>query len=219
MSRPDPDLAALRRAFAAIPAVAPDPEACPPAERFLAAVRGELPPAELRGLVEHVAGCPACAEDWRLAQALEHPEDDAVAIEPSELPWRRRYRQATAWWASAAAAVALLVGGLLWRAPEPLGALRGGDKPIELLTHEDVLTRDAVVLRWEWITGATYDLDIRVHRGPSVERVTRLPEPQYHVPLAHLTAIPSGTELTWRVTANLPNGKRRTSAISSFILH
>jgi hypothetical protein len=216
----DDDLAALRRAFAAIPAVAPAPETCPPAERFLAAVRGELPPAELRDLVEHVAACPACAEDWRLAVALEQPEaaPSERARSPVAILARRRFRRVAAWCASAAAALALLVGGLLWRMPEPAAVLRGAEEGPKLLSPY-TLSRESCVLRWSAVRGATtYDVDVHTGKGRSVERATRLAATQYRIPPNHLANIPAGTELAWRVTANLPGGRHRSSPIGRFVL-
>jgi len=217
LSKPDDDLAALRRAFAAIPAVAPAPETCPPAERFLAAVRGELPPGELRELVEHVASCPACAEDWRLAVALEQTEAQVPeTASPEATPWRSRYRHAAAWWASAAAAVALLVGGLLWRMPEPAGVLRGGNEGPKLLSSD--VSREDPVLLWSEKRGATYDLEVLTAAGHSVVQAARLKETRYRIPPDRLAAIPAAAELTWRVTANLPDGRRLSSPLGHFVL-
>ncbi len=217
MSERHDDLAALRRAFAALPAVPPDPAACPPSERLLAAVAGELPPAELRDLVEHVAACPACAEDWRLAAALEKPAGEAPeAASPEASPWRSRYRHAAAWWASAAAAVALLVGGLLWQMPEPASVLRGAKEGPKLLSLE-TCSRESCVLGWSAMQGATYDLEVSTATKQSVVRAARLQATQYRIPLDRLAGIPAGTELTWRVTGNLP-GRRLSSPRGHFVL-
>jgi len=219
LSEPANDLEALRRAFAAVPAVAPAPESCPPAERFLAAVHGELPPAELRELVEHVAGCPACAEDWRLAVALEKSPGE-VPETVHDAPWprsaRHRVRRVAAWWASAAAAAPLAVATFLARAPVP--ALRG-EKPPELLTAADVLPRDACLLRWSGPAGAVYDLDVHTQIGMSVFKVRELRGTSYYVPASALAALPPGTPLDWQVAATLPGGHRLTSRIGKFILH
>jgi hypothetical protein len=215
LSEPEPDLAALRRAFAAIPPVAPAPESCPSSESILAAVRGELPPAELRDLIAHLATCPACAEDWRLAAALEHPmtEDPAAEASPETTPWRTRRRRLAVWCTSAAAAAALAIGGLLWQAPVPV--LRGGGKPPQLLSTAE--NRDDCLLRWSETLDATYDLDVETQSGQIVVRAHGLLEPRYRVPAARFTHLPPATVLSWRVTANLPGGHRLVSK-STFLL-
>lgn len=220
MSEPEPDLAALRRAFAALPPVPPAPESCPPAESILAAVRGELPPAELRDVIAHLAACPACAEDWRLAVALEQPmaEDPAAEASPETTPWRARKSRLTVWFASAAAAAALLVSGLLWRMPDPTSGMRGGSQTIQL-THVDTVSRKACLLRWTKVPDATtYDLKVVVQDGPPVEQVRGLTEPQHQVPTFLLKDIPAGAAVTWRVTAHLRNGQHLASPLDTFVL-
>ena len=61
MKREEGELARMRRAFASLSQPAPEPAACPPPEKIWEAVRGELPPAQTREIVTHMAACPACA--------------------------------------------------------------------------------------------------------------------------------------------------------------
>jgi hypothetical protein len=212
------DLAALRRAFAALPAVPPDPAACPPSERLLAAVAGELPPAELRDLVEHVAACPACAEDWRLAAALEKPAGEApeAAYSPVERIELPPIRHAKAWWTAAAAAVVLLAVGLLpWlhdnRLHDERSALRGGQaKPA--FQVPDVLPRESCVLRWTAVAGATYDVEVYTLHDDILDRVTGLTETRYQVPPARLAKIPAATVLYCQLTVHRPGGGRAAFA-------
>src|SRR5690349_6858129 len=107
------ELARLRTAFAA-PAgkAAPEPEACPPSDTFWLAVRGELRPGELRGILDHIATCPACAEDWRIAMAFEEESrtaaTNAVANRPANgKTWHR------GWMAAAAAILVAVIGSLV----------------------------------------------------------------------------------------------------------
>jgi hypothetical protein len=211
------DLAALRRAFAALPAVPPDPAACPASERLLAAVAGELPPAALRDLVAHVAACPACAEDWRLAIALENPADEAPEAAAGEARSRRAPRRATLWWAAAAASVLLAVGLFPRLYPRPEATLRGIQAG-PALSAPEILPRESCVLHWSAIRGATYDLDVYVEHSRPVEQATRLTVTHHQIPSARLAGIPAGTGITWRVTANLPDGRRLTSHLGSFVL-
>ena len=51
MKREEGELAKLRRAFASGPQVEPVPAVCPSPEQIWSAVRGELPPGEIRQTV------------------------------------------------------------------------------------------------------------------------------------------------------------------------
>jgi len=215
------DLEALRRAFAALPAVPPDPAACPPAERILAAVAGELQPAELRDLLAHIAACPACAADWRLAVEMERPAGEAQeeeAYSPLSTSDHPRARRLAAWGASVAAAVALLVVGLLPRLHGDRSATLRGPQAGPTLSVPDVLPRESCVLRWSSMEGATYDLDVHAGDGRRVEQAAGLTTVQYQIPPVHLAEIPAGSELTWKVTANLPGGRRLASRLGHFVL-
>src|SRR6185436_4475958 len=112
IKREEGELAKLRRAFASLSQPAPAPAACPPPEKIWEAVRGELPPGEVRAIVEHMAVCPACAEDWRLAVALQRPETASNVIPAAErFSAGRRLRN---WSLAAAAVLALAVVGVQW---------------------------------------------------------------------------------------------------------
>jgi putative zinc finger protein len=64
------EIASMRRAFRRS-AAPPKPESCPAPATIWAALHGELSLSEVRRIVDHTADCAACAEDWRLALALE----------------------------------------------------------------------------------------------------------------------------------------------------
>lgn len=66
--------ARLRAAFQAIPEGKAPSESCPAPEKIWAAVHMELPQSERRELVDHLASCPFCAEDWRIAWQLSEEE-------------------------------------------------------------------------------------------------------------------------------------------------
>jgi hypothetical protein len=70
--------ARLRAAFQAIPEGEAPSESCPAPEKIWAAVHMELPQAERRELVDHLASCPFCAEDWRIAWQLSEEERKAA---------------------------------------------------------------------------------------------------------------------------------------------
>ncbi len=64
-----PSLDEVRTAFQTA-AAAPGP-ACPEARVLSDAARGRLPAEAVRPLVDHLAGCPACADAWRQARGAE----------------------------------------------------------------------------------------------------------------------------------------------------
>ncbi len=102
----------LRDAFASLAPTAEARADCPEPERVWRAAAGEVPSAEIRALVDHTAGCPSCAEEWRLARELVPNVQGSVANFPVE---RRAPR--SGWWLAAAAAGLLVVAGVpLWRA-------------------------------------------------------------------------------------------------------
>src|SRR4051794_18967508 len=85
MNQDDQQLARLRAAFAP-PDPAADTRSCPPPETIWSAVRGELEPRALRELLDHVAACPACAEDWRLAVEVNRQQQaDEAAVTPGKV--------------------------------------------------------------------------------------------------------------------------------------
>ncbi|MFP5286809.1 MAG: zf-HC2 domain-containing protein, partial [Thermoanaerobaculia bacterium] len=67
----DDDLSGLRAAFTTPDPTSQDCASCPEPDRIWEAVRGELPPEEVRDIVDHVAVCASCAEDWRIAVEFE----------------------------------------------------------------------------------------------------------------------------------------------------
>src|SRR5690349_316952 len=115
MSQDTQELERLRAAFAT-PDVAPNPKTCPAPETIWAAVRGELPPRELREVVEHTAVCAACAEDWRLAVEIEkQTAASQTATVPAGRVIQGRFGQLRTWTAAAALAAGLLIAVGLYR--------------------------------------------------------------------------------------------------------
>ena len=105
-------------------------------ERIWQAVAGELPAAERRELVDRMATDPACAEAWRVADALWHASqgEDATAAE-------RHVRSWTPSWLAAAAAVVLLgvaIGLVPWLNRPPGDEFRDpGGYEVESLVPSD----------------------------------------------------------------------------------
>ncbi len=205
----DLQLDTLRRAFVA-DAEAPAGD-CPAPERLWAGARGELPPEERDAVLDHLAACPACAADWRIAADLARGREAAAVV-----PLRRsETRRIVGVLTSIAAAGLLIAVGLQWRGGSeegvPVVAERGAEEaPLRSLVEGEALPRDGAVLRWSALPGATYEVTVRT-APPELEVVVAaggLPEPQFTIPGEALAALPSGARLHWRVEAVLPDGRR-----------
>ena len=212
MKREEGELARLRRAFAT-QSHAPEPAACPQPEKIWEAVRGELPTAQSRAVVEHMAACPSCAEDWRLAVALQKPATASNVISAAErFSMGRRLRT---WGLAAAAVLALAVFGVQWAQQtrvEP--TYRGGEVTIQSLVEEgQSLPRQQFLLSWSApeTPGATYDVEVSTEDLRVVASGDDLREPQFLVPANALAGLPPGARLLWKVDAELPEGGHVTS--------
>ncbi len=215
IKREEGELARMRRAFASLSQTAPEPAACPLPEKIWEAVRGELPPGEIRAIVEHMAACPACAEDWRLAVALQKPETASNVV----IPAAERFtlgRRLRSWGLAAAAVLALAVVGVQFaqQGAEQAG-YRGGEGTIQSLVEEgQALPRNQFLLRWSALEtpGATYDVEVSTEDLRVVASAGNLREPQLLVPASSLAGLPPGTRLLWKVDAELPEGGQLSSA-------
>jgi hypothetical protein len=215
----DPSLETLRAAFASGSAAAPV-GACPEPERLWAAVRGELPPAEMREVLDHVAACPACAEDWRLAAELAG-RDAGVRPVADLADFAARRRTRPLWTAlAAAAAVSFLAVGLYFQQARDAGLrppaeYRGGEGvAVRALDAQKALSRGAARLRWQLdppAPGARYDVRVTTEELAPIAEASGLAEPELVVPAESLAALPSGARLLWRVEAVLPGGERVAS--------
>jgi hypothetical protein len=217
------DLATLREGFAAL---AGDPPAatagpCPEPETIYRAVAGELPPRELRAVVEHSAACPQCAEAWRLAKAFEEEAATEVA-EPRERSAAARSRSHLRLMPLAATLVVALLAAGVWftvgQGPAPAPIVRGagdGRGIVSLLPEGEPLDRAEPVLRWATAEGdapmgTTYDVVVTADLR-QVAEAGDLTEPTFRIPDEALSGLPSGTELQWQVEAVTPAGDRLRS--------
>lgn len=197
----------LRQAFRALAEDAEPRGDCPDADRLWAAVHGELAPAETRELIEHTAGCPVCAEAWRLAAAAGG--ERAVAEAPAEWRgggWRR--------WAAAVAAVlvVIVVGVELLDGPSAPVERQPAEEAIRSLVPEGVpQPRDDLRLRWEGPAGASYRLTVSTEDLRVIAAAERLSASEYQVSEEALAGLPAGSRLLWRVEASLPEGGTRAS--------
>jgi Putative zinc-finger len=215
----DDEVARLRRAFAA---GGPPAGACVAPEVIWSAVNGELPPAEVREVIAHLATCPACAEDWHLAVAFrdESERSEAAVNAPAKRSRPDRHLQLLK--AGALAATLALAVGLGYVAFDQHGARRGVDRGAErgqeaalqsLIPSNQALPLDAFVLRWKpTVAGATYDVEVSGEDLQVIASAAGLTEPEYRVAPESLAALPAGSQVFWQVSARLPDGHHLTSA-------
>lgn len=104
----------LRHAFAKD--TAPAGADCPSPDRIWEAMGGDLDPADVAIVVDHVSSCGACAEAWRLARELK-----AIETTPAVIPFAPRRRAPIAWRLLAVAATIVLAVAAwqLLRQPAP----------------------------------------------------------------------------------------------------
>lgn len=218
MNQDTQELDRLRAAFA-VPDAAPDPESCPAPETIWAAVRGELPPRELRATVEHTATCSACAEDWRLAAEVDRQSTASQAAPATTgakvIPGRfGQWRSLTA---AAALAAGLLVAVGLYRTgglgpQEPTYREAPGTTVRSLLTEGQALPRQGAVLRWSPVPGASsYDVRVSTEDLRVVDTAQGQTATEHRIPASALAELPAGAKLLWQVEAVFPDGTRQSS--------
>ena len=202
----DAELARLRAAYAAPPSGALNFGSHPEPDRIWQAVRGELPADEIREIVDHMALCASCAEDWRIAMAFEEEARVQDIPRPSSVS---RFRP---WVAAAAAALVMTVSGIyVQQKYKPDPGYRGEEDAIRSLAG-DTRPRGACVLSWTPVAGVeSYDIFVTTRDLTVIADAKRLTTPSYQVPPDSLAALPSGTPLHWRVTAVFPDGGRKQS--------
>ena len=210
---------ALQKAFASIPAGERCAD-CPEPERLWGAVRLELPAEERRRIVQHVAVCTACAEDWRVTWKLSQEQqrsEDPTNGQVIPGPWTR-FREALPGVAPQVAAAALVVlavgvGGWFFQ-PAPETSFRGHSEQAawraEGVTPDGaVLPRDEFVLRWPATEGAEYELLVMTEDGEVLETESGLRKAEFRVPAEKLGEISSGNTLLWQVTVIGAEGQER----------
>lgn len=193
---------------------------CPEPGTLYDAVRGRLPPRELREVVEHVAACPRCAEEWRLAMAFEEEaaaEDDSV---PYAHPAAARPRSPLRLVSIAATFVIALLAAGVWYTgdhggPEEAPVFRdaGPGEIVPLVPDGAPLDRDDPVLRWRLgedgaPEGTTYDVLVRTEDGVRIGEADDLEDARYAIPAEAVEALSPGSVLEWSVTARMPDGRR-----------
>ncbi|MEA2562268.1 MAG: hypothetical protein QOH06_3772 [Acidobacteriota bacterium] len=216
MMMKDEELSRLQAAFTAPTGAISPTGGCPEPDRIWEAVRGELPPDEIREIVDHVAVCASCAEDWRIAVAFEKEAEAHQKKTPVVRPFPVRRFQP--WLAAAAAALVLTVSGVYvqqmqTQKPELTATYRGEESKVEaLLPPGGVLPRQSFILAWKPVPGAeSYDLSVTTSELDTVAGPKGLTTTKYQVPASALAGLPDGAKLHWLVTALFPDGRREQS--------
>jgi len=215
MNQDAQQLARLRAAFTASDDTAPDPQSCPTPETLWSAVRGELAAPQMREVLDHVALCSACAEDWRLAAELNRQEERAATVPGKVI--QGRFGQWRGFATAAALAACLVAAVGLYRTGE-LGPQQPTYREAEhagirsLLPAGQALPRQAAVLRWSPVSGATsYDVQVSTDDLQPVATAKGQTATEYRLAESALAALPPGTRLVWQVDAIRPDGTRETS--------
>ncbi len=204
----------LRTAFTSFGEVTPGAGDCPPAERIWMAVRGELPPRDIKPIVLHTSVCGACAEAWRIAHGAAS-EVQVVRAPDRPGAWR------SVWvWGPGLAAAALLLIGLVVDGPFDLSD-RGPSTQYRdsattgirsLLPDNAELDRNELVLRWSpGPEGSRYNIKVLTEDLTIVSQSFSLPTSEYTIPVTAVSSLPSGTRLLWQVEAVGKDQPRQSS--------
>lgn len=202
----------LRQSFAALDETGRAEGGCPDPERIWEAVHANLAPSAARELVGHVAACPSCAADWRIAMRSDRRSA------ARGLPSRRAVSPAR--FALLAAAASILLAALLVTATrfgDPAGAMpvyRAGDgSTIESLLPGDLaLPRGQALLRWSPLgEDALYSVEVGTLDLVPLASAHDLTESKFLIPPAALKSVADGESIVWQVEASLPDGRRIAS--------
>ncbi len=207
----DGDLSRLREAVAEQPPRSA-PEGCPGSEELWESAAGELDPVENEAVILHLARCSECSLIWRLAREMLVADRDASS---SVIPISRGGRWRT--WRKVvvpAIAAAMLIGiglGASWlirRGASPEPVFRQQPDAGRILASPETQRRARSACRLEWSAGpegTLYDLIATDERLNTLVTVRRLERPEYE--LAPEVIPTSATEVLWRITAHLPDGR------------
>lgn len=195
------------------------PEGCPNKEELWESAAGGLDPLENEPIILHLTECSECSMIWRLAREMVLPERTSSSpVIP--LNHRRRWRTWRRAFVPAIAATVIVGVGLsfAWLArkgasPEPV--FRQQPDATSIFASPDTLQRPRTSCRLEWTAGpdgTRFDLIATDARLEILGTVKGLTQPEYVLPAEAIP--PSTTEVLWRVTAHLPDG--RTVASGTF---
>lgn len=187
---------------------APGSPPCIPSERLWEAVHDQLGADELKRVLDHVAGCAACARAWRIAQE--------IAPAPAATATREQRATRALWpWGLLAAAVVLvfsLIALPVRQATKPVYRDEGTSSIMALTPDGAVLSRQDCVLRWSpGPDGSRYRIEVATAERGVIASRQDLDTEEFRVPAEALEGTAGGTELFWRVTAVTLDGDEHSS--------
>lgn len=189
-----------------------DQEGCPSKEELWESSAGELEPRINEAVVLHLGRCSECSVIWQLAREMLLP-DQALSSPVVRAGSRRRWRTWRKVLVPAIAATMLISVGLsaAWlvrrnASSPPVYRQQQDAGRIQASPGTQQLPRTACRLEWSaGPDGTRYDLtatDAQLEILSSVKGLTR---PEYDLPPDLIPT--STTEVFWRVTAHLPDGR------------
>lgn len=206
MSESGRDDAHLRDAFGSGEAPARSAD-CPDDELVWDAAGGEADAETIGRVLDHVAGCSACAESWRMARAIG---DEAGKKRRSPV------------WMVAAVAAGVLLTMLVLPSIFDRGGIDSGDEfrvpggvvLKSTLDETTALSRDRAVLGWRGgPEGTVYTVEVVGAELEVLARSGEQKEAEFVIPTAALSGIPAGGKVYWRVEALLPDSTRVVSPV------
>lgn len=210
----DPKTPAIKTWRAAFVSAANSSDEHPAAEVLFDGVAGRLSPAQLQLLLDHVASCPGCTEDWRLAVELQSESPQSADRPARVLPFRQRSPALI--WALAAIVICSAGLGLFWpqlrqgAAKPPI--FRGDELKIVAAVEASGLSRSRFELRWLLQPppplGTRYDLVVTTADLLVLVDIKGLEEDAFPLNAERLAGVASGDTILWRVVAHLPDGRR-----------
>ena len=210
------ELERLRAAWASLPPSERTP-GCAPPEEIWAAAQGDYAGERARTLLEHAIGCADCATLWRLARELSAAPGAAGASERSDaapaqlFPFRRPLAVGAG--LLAAAAVLFVLVPRLSPPRRPPAELRGtGGAELRMAPGSESVFRNRAILRWTGAPpGSRYAITVSTSDLTVLFRASGFTATEVEVPTSAFAALPTGSQVLWRIEAILPDGSRLSS--------
>ena len=206
----------LRAAFAVPAEKSVSSADCLPDETIWKAVHAGLDAVELQRVLDHTAGCAACAESWRMAHAVGNEAGIRKIGALRAFPSRRAVFALSA--VAATILLVLFVAPTLNDWPGSIPADEFRDAPAvrleSLLDETEIFSRNALQLRWTGgPEGTLYTVEL-VDENLAVLARSEPQEPtEYTVPPDKLEGLPADATLYWRIDAVLPDATRISSGV------
>jgi hypothetical protein len=199
----------LRQAYASLDPARRGEERCPEPETIWDAIHARLTPGASRSVVSHIASCPSCAYDWRIAMRSERrvgaATDPSASRPPSTIG---PGLVAVAAVILGAAFLAVFRSGLpvdlgeTYRAPER-------QEIVSLVPEDESLPRENAVLSWTAVEeDARYTVAIDTLDLTPVDRAREIAATEYRIAPEKLGGLESGEIIVWTVEARLLDGRR-----------